>query len=103
VDCRGPPMMFPRRDASPRADAPAALRRRLRHGLKPRLTAVLQFTAHPLFTPKHHSASCRAGERGRIVQNIKLISFDQPMRVAIEVLRRELEQLSVFQGFHLMH
>jgi hypothetical protein len=87
----------------PSSDAPAALRRRLRHDLTPRLTAGTQFTAHPLFTPKHHSTSCRAGERGRIVQNIKLVSFDQPMRVAIEVLRRKLEQLSVFQGFHLMH
>jgi hypothetical protein len=53
----GPPMMLPRRGASPRSDAPAALHRRLRHDLTPRLTAVVQFTAHPLFTPKHHSTS----------------------------------------------
>src|ERR1700751_2996757 len=31
--------------------------RNLPYDLTPRLTAVVQFTAHPLFTPKHHSTS----------------------------------------------
>ena len=34
-----------------------ALRRTSPYDLTPRLTAVVQFTAHPLFTPKHHSTS----------------------------------------------